>query len=133
MTGVSLGARPADNPDELALFADGWTSLSKPVADRFREACWQDALDNCGDVNPNHVREVFLVDGELSVNPRQYSALWSKASAAADGYLDIKVDGNGDVIKVGIAGEGSKGNTNKDVPMRRWRGWISSDPAQEMP
>lgn len=126
MTGVSLGARAADNPDELALFADGWTVLNKPVADQFREMCWQDALAHDGEVNPNRVRERFLVDGVLSVDPRQYSALWSTA-CAADGYLDMTD------VKVGIEGEGSKGNTNKDVRLRHWRGWINSEPAEEMP
>lgn len=124
MTGVSLGARPADNPDELALFADGWTVLNKPVADRFREACRADADAHDGWVNPNRVREHFLVDGELAVDPRQYSALWSKA-CARDGYL-VVTD-----VKVPIKGPGSKGNGNKDIRLRRFAD--DPEPVEETP
>lgn len=114
--GTSLSTRPVENPDELALFGDDWTSLGKPHSDRFRDACRQVAAENGGDVDPSKVRALLLEDdGILSIPARQYSALWGTACSRT-GYL-VKTD-----VRVPIVGEGSKGNRNKDCLLRRWVG-----------
>lgn len=111
---TTLAARPVSNPDELALFADPWTSLAKPFADAFHDATLADALAHDGEVDPNRVR-LALLDHD-GFNPRQLSALWCTA-CAADGWLD-KTD-----VTVPIAGEGSRGNGNKSVRLRRLRAY----------
>lgn len=113
MTTLSTG--PLEDPDQVALFADSWTTLGKPAADRFREACRQVACNHNGDVDPSLVRQLLLVGGELDIPPRQYSALWSTACARG-GYLE-KTN-----RMVPITGAGSKHNGNKSVWMRRWIG-----------
>ena len=115
---TTLSTHAVDNPDELALFADDWTPLAKPFADRFRDACEAEANAHAGWVDPNRVRARLIAD-DPTYNPRQLSGLWSKASGK-DGFLDVYRD-----VLVRISGEGSKGNGNKSVPMRRWRGWRS--------
>ena len=107
-----LSARPVSDPDELALFADNWTALHKPFADAFHDATIADGRGHDGEVNPNRVRLALL--DHIDFNPRQFSALWGTA-CAADGWLD-KTD-----VRVPIAGEGSRGNGNKDVRLRRLR------------
>lgn len=111
---TTLATSPVSNPDDLALFADNWTAIAKPFADQFRDACWVDALTHDGWVNPNRVRALLLAEGPID-NPRQLSALWSTACARG-GYL-VKTD-----VLVPISGDGSKGNGNKSVPLRRWVG-----------
>lgn len=110
---TTLAARPVENPDELALFADNWTTLGKPLADAFRDACEAEALACDGWVNPNHVRARLL--DHPNYEPRQYAALWS-TGCARDGYM-VKTE-----HPVAIAGEGSRGNTNKNTVWRRWVG-----------
>lgn len=114
---VALSTHPVDDPDQLALIADEWTVTKEQVAIAFHAACWLDACDHDGWVDPSRVR-VRLIGhfGPDGYNPRQLSALWSTA-CARDGYLD-----NTDRW-VQITGEGSRGNGNKSVRLRRWRGW----------
>jgi hypothetical protein len=111
---TTLATSPVDEPDLLALIADTDTPLRKPFADRFRDACWVDALAHDGWVNPSRVRALLLAEGPID-NPRQLSALWSK-SCGRDGFM-VKTD-----ALVPIEGAGSRGNTNKSVPLRRWLG-----------
>lgn len=115
---LTLAARPVDEPDLLALLADQETPLGKPFADRFRETCKAVADEHDGWIDPNLVRARMLAVEDFSAKEvRQYAGLWSKA-AGRDGYLDVHRD-----IIVPISGPGSTRNTNKGVPMRRWRGW----------
>lgn len=109
---TALATHPLEDPDQVAIFADGWTVFGKPFADRFRAACEAEALAHDGWVNPNNVRARLLTEGDF--DPRQYSALWGTA-CSRDGYLD-KTD-----QLVQITGEGSRGNGNKSVRLRRWR------------
>jgi hypothetical protein len=109
---TTLATHSLDDPDQLALIADDWTVLGKPLADLFRDACHAEAASNGGWVNPNAVR-ARLLDSD-AYEPRQYAALWSVA-CSRDGYLD-KTD-----RPVQIAGQGSRGNTNKSTTWRRWR------------
>lgn len=109
---TTLATHPLEDPDQVALWADGWTPLGKPFADRFRDACEAEALAHDGWVNPNNVRARLL--DELDFDPRTYSAQWGPA-CGRDGFLD-KTD-----RLVQISGEGSRGNGNKSVRMRRWR------------
>lgn len=109
---TTLAARSVDNPDELALFADNWTATAKPFADRFHDACKAEADRNAGWVDPSQVRARLIADGGID-NPRQLSALWSSACSRG-GYM-VKTD-----VLVPITGEGSRGNGNKSVPLRRW-------------
>lgn len=115
---TTLATHPVEDPDQIALFADNWTALAKPAADRFQEACRAEAEEHDGWVDPNLVRARLLSGDELDIPPRQYAALWSTA-CAKDGYLDKTTE------LVQITGVGSKGNGNKSVPLRRWRGWTS--------
>lgn len=113
---TTLSTHPVPDPDQLALIADPWTPLAVPFADAFKEACRAEALDHDGWVNPNSVRARLIAQyGADGFNPRQLSALWSSA-ASKSGYLDTHRD-----VLVPITGEGSRGNHNKSVPMRRWR------------
>lgn len=114
MTTLATGA--VDEPDLLTLIADEETPLGKLAADRFKGACEAVADQHEGWVDPNLVRARLLNGDELDIPPRQYAALWSTA-CAKDGYLD-KTN-----VLVPISGAGSRGNGNKSVPMRRWRGW----------
>lgn len=112
-----LSARPVADPDQLALIADDWTALKRPFADAFRDACRAEAESHDGWVDPNRVRARLIAEfGEGGYDPRQLSALWSKASGRA-GFLVTHRD-----VLVPISGDGSRGNGNKSVPMRRWVG-----------
>jgi hypothetical protein len=120
---TTLAARPVEDPDQLSLIADSWTTLGKPFADAFRDACEAEAhahgfwggVDHGGFgwVNPSAVRARVL-DHE-SYEPRRYAALWS-TGCARDGYM-TKTD-----RPVAITGQGSRGNLNKST---FWRMWIS--------
>ena len=110
---TTLATHDVDQPDLLALIADTQTPLGKPFADKFRDACQAEARMCGGWVDPNAVR-LRLLD-EPDYNPRQYAALWSPA-CGRDGYLD-KTD-----VPVQIAGQGSRGNSNKSTVWRKWRG-----------
>lgn len=121
---TTLATRPVDEPDLLWLIADGITSLKVAFADRFRETCKAVADEHDGWVDPNKVRARMLAIEDFSPSQtRQYAGLWSKA-AGPNGYLDVPDRRN----TVPISGSGSTRNTNKDVPMRRWRGWGDSPP-----
>lgn len=111
---TTLAARPVEDPDQLDLFADPYTSLHKPFADAFREACRAEAESNDGWVDPNKVRARLL--DHPSYAPRQLSALWC-SSCGRSGFMVTDRD-----VRVPISGEGSRGNSNKDVAMRRWVG-----------
>lgn len=114
---TTLSTHPVEDPDQLALIADNWTVTREVVADYFREACYVDARNHDGWVDPSRVRRSMIFRfGEDGYNPRQLSALWSTA-CSRDGYLD-----NTDRW-VQITGAGSRGNGNKSVRLRRWRGW----------
>lgn len=119
MTSLATHPLEPDLLDELALIADPYTSLRKPFADKFREACeaeaaidapWFDAEHHGPDgwINPNAVRARLL--DEPDYNPRQYAALWSST------FL-VKTE-----REVQIAGRGSRGNGNKSVLWRRLAG-----------
>lgn len=109
---TTLSARPVEDPDLLSLIADEQTPLGKPLADKFRAACKRVADAHGGDVNPNLVRQ--QLENDPDYNPRQYAALWAPA-CGPKGFLD-KTD-----VRVPICGAGSRGNSNKDVELRRWR------------
>jgi hypothetical protein len=114
---TDLATHPVEDPDQLALIADEWTVTREAVAQVFKASCKASAMFNDGWVNPNIVRQgVILAFGPDGYNPRQLSALWSVATAR-DGYLDNTEE------RVQITGEGSRGNGNKSVRLRRWRGW----------
>ena len=114
---TTLSSHPVEDPDQLALIADVWTVTRERFAEAFRQTCWEVARTYDGWVDPTHVRHRLISQfGKGGYNPRQLSALWCTA-CSQDGYLD-KTD-----RLVRIHGEGSKGNSNKSVPMRRWRGW----------
>lgn len=115
---TTLATQPVDEPDLLALLADTVTPLGKPFADAFRDATETEGRAHDGWVNPNRVRGRLLDHPDYA--PRQLSALWSVA-CARDGWLD-KTE-----RLVPIEGEGSRGNGNKKVPLRRLRGWSTSD------
>lgn len=117
MTSLAFSSVDGDLLDELTLVADPYTPLGIDDGDRFRAACWAEALSADGWVDPNRVRSLLMVDGELQIGPRRYSALWSTACSRT-GYLDVHRD-----RMVPISGAGSKHNGNKLVPLRKWRGW----------
>lgn len=110
---TSLATHPVEEPDLLGLIADPYTSLNKPFADRFRDACEAEANANDGWVNPNNVR-LRLLDAP-DYDPRQYSAQWAGA-CGRHGYM-VKTE-----YPVRISGKGSKGNGGKSVFWRRWVG-----------
>lgn len=112
---TTLSARPVEDPDQLALIADDWTATARPFAEAFRDACLAEAVGNDRWVDPNRVRRRLIAEfGATGYDPRQLSALWS-ASCGRSGFLD-KTD-----VEVPIVGEGSRGNANKNVRLRRWR------------
>lgn len=113
---TTLSTHAVADPDQLALIADDLTPLSKPFADKFRDACETEARGHGGWVDPNAVR-LRLLD-EPDYNPQQYAALWSPA-CGRNGFLD-KTE-----VPVQIKGEGSRGNTNKSTVWRKWRGWAA--------
>lgn len=118
---TTLAQRPVGDSDQLSLIGDDWTPLKKPFADRFRAACESVGRAHDGWVDPNLVR-AQLLDGDVEftyAEAKQYAGLWSK-SAGRKGFLDTYRDRT-----VPITGRGSMRNGNKDVPMRRLRGWSS--------
>jgi len=112
---TDLGTHPVEDPDQLAIFAD--EDLERGLlALEFLYACRCDADAHEGWVDPNRVRARLLASLGPDINKRQLSALWSTATAR-DGYLDNTDE------RVQITGEGSRGNGNKSVRLRRWRDW----------
>lgn len=119
---TTLAARPYDDPDQLVLAADPFTPLGKLSWDAFKAACWIEACKANGVVDPNKVREHFIDHhGDwIGDCARSYAAKWSPASGQGPlAFLDV-LD-----REVPISGPGSKGNGNKNVNLRRWRGWVS--------
>ncbi len=114
MTALATHALP--DPDQLALIADGWTATSIDLADRFREACRIEAATQRGWVHPSRVTARLKAD-DPDLNMRRVSALWATATGR-DGYLD-----NTDHWRQ-IDGAVSKGNGNKSVRLRKWRGLV---------
>ena len=111
-----LSTHPVEDPDQLALISDTWTVTREMLGREFYYACRYDARGHDGWVDPNRVRARLLHLLGDDINKRQLSALWSTATAR-DGYLDNTEE------RVQITGEGSRGNGNKSVRLRRWRGW----------
>lgn len=112
---TTLAVRPVDEPNLLALLADEVTPLGKPFADAFRDACREDADAHGGYVHPSRV-SALLHESVGDFSSRRFSAMWSPA-CGREGYLD-KTD-----QLAPIDPEHSRGNGNKDVRLRRWRGW----------
>lgn len=113
MTTVGVGA--LDEPDLLALLADDYTPLGRVRMDDFRAACRADAEDHDGWVHPSRVSAI-LHTRFGQIDPRSFSAKWAPA-CGPDGFLD-KTD-----RLAAIDATHSRGNSNKKVPLRRWRGW----------
>lgn len=109
---TTLATHPVGDPDQLCLIADDLTPLGKPFADKFRDACEVEANAHGDWVDPNAVR-LRLLD-EHDYNPQRYAALWCAADGP-NGFLD-KTE-----VPVQIAGEGSRGNSNKSTFYRKWR------------
>ena len=112
---TTLAVRPVDEPNLLALLADEVTPLGKSFADAFRDACREDADAHDGWVHPSRV-SALLHESVGDFSPQRFSAMWSPA-CGREGYLD-KTD-----TLAPIDPEHSRGNGNKDVRLRRWRGW----------
>lgn len=108
---TTLNTSPVEDPDQLALIADHWTRPD--FAESFKDACRTEAELHDGWVNPNNVRRRLLDHPEYE--PRRYAASWAGA-CGREGYLTTERG-----VLVPITGEGSRGNGNKSVPMRRWR------------
>ncbi len=115
-----VGTGRLDEPDLLDLLADGRTPLGKVHMDDFRAACQADAEAHDGDVHPSRVSEL-LHQRFGEIDPRSFSARWAPA-CGPNGFLD-KTD-----QLAPIDPEHSRGNGNKEVRLRRWRGWSSSTP-----
>jgi hypothetical protein len=114
-----LAARPLD-PDQLDLLdliADPHTTLGKLRMDDFRAACRADAAANNGWVHPSRV-SALLHERFGEIHPQSLSAKWGPA-CGPDGFLD-KTD-----ELAPIDPTHSRGNGNKAVPLRRWRGWTA--------
>lgn len=103
MTTLSTHDLGPDLLDELERIREDRTPAS--FADKFRDACEAEAAANEGWINPNRVRARLLDDPDYK--PRTYSAQWSAP------WL-TKTD-----FPVQIAGEGSRGNSNKSTFWRR--------------
>lgn len=112
---TTLAAIPVcdDQLDLLELVTDEQTPLGSLRAADFRDACWRDANNHSGWVNPNRVTAALHARfGEIK--PQWYSAMWS-GSCGPNGYMD-KTD-----IEVVIDSRFSRGNGNKKVKLRKWR------------
>lgn len=112
---TTLSTHALEDPDQLAIFADDWTPLAVDLTEAFKEACWAEARLHDGWVHPCKVT-ARLATADPDVNKRRISALWSTA-CGKDGYLD-RTD-----RMVQIDGSVSRGNGNKSVALRYWRGW----------
>ena len=115
MTTLATSPVQGDLLDELALIGDTQTSLGQDHYEAFLAACRADAAHHDGYVNPSRVRARLMTNGELQIEPRAFSAYWSKA-CGKDGPM-VKTE-----ELVPITGAGSRGNTNKSTYLRRWVG-----------
>lgn len=116
MTTLSHSPVQGDLLDELELIADAETPLGQDHYEMFLAACRAEAAEHGGWVDPNRVRARLTVDGELQINVRAYSAMWSRATGKSGPMVTHRTH------LVPIVGAGSRGNHNKAVPMRRWVG-----------
>jgi hypothetical protein len=113
MTVVGVGR--LDEPDLLDLLADDRTPLGRIRMEDFRDACRADADAHGGWVHPSRV-SALLHQRFGEIDPRSFAARWAPA-CGKDGFLD-KTD-----VLDGIDPEHSRGNGNKQILLRRWRGW----------
>ena len=98
--------------DLLSLVSDGNTILGQLRLARFLEACKSDADTHDGIVSVNRVRALLTIDGELQIDPRAFSGLWSTNTGPGKA-----------MVKTGswIVCEGSgSGNDGRPYPERRW-------------
>lgn len=116
---TAVGVWPLDEPDLLDLIAGTQTPLGKVRMDDFRAACRTDAEAHDGWVHPSRVSAI-LHDRFGEIDPRSFSAKW-KPACGPTGFLD-KTDRLDP-----IDAEHSRGNGNKKVPLRRWRGWADKE------
>lgn len=114
-----LGAGPLDEPDLLTLLANTQTPLGKLRMGDFRDACWEDAQAHDGWVHPSRVSAILHAQFR-EIDPRSFSAKWVPA-CAPDGFLDKTNQ------RAPIDAEHSRGNGNKEVRLRRWRGWTNKE------
>lgn len=113
MTTLSTHPLEPDLLDELALVADTQTPLGQDHYGLFLAAC-RAVADELGYVDPNLVRAHLTVNGELQIDVRAYSAMWSRA-CGKDGPMSKTS------LRVQISGPGSRGNGNKSVCVRRFK------------
>ena len=116
---TTLASLPVADPDQLALIADDLTPIGKTFADAFRDACLADAVAHDGEVHPSRV-SALLHRHYGDFDPRRFSAMWAPA-CGREGFLDKT-----DELRP-IDPETSKGNGNKKVPLRTWRGWAEHE------
>ena len=64
-------------------------------------------------VNPNSVRRLLTVDGELTIAPRRLSAFWARATAK-NGFLD-------NTDKWTVNNDHKGGNAGKPIRLRKLR------------
>lgn len=110
-----LAARPLDDPDLIDGVADTITPLGLIRMADFEEACRADADAHGGWVHPSRVSAI-LHARFTEIDPRSFAAKWAPA-CGPDGFLD-KTE-----MPAPIDPTHSKGNGNKLVRLRRWRGW----------
>lgn len=113
-----LAARPLDDPDLVGLVADTVSPLGLVHMADFKEACRADADAHGGWVHPSRVSALLHARfGEI--NPQSLSGRWPSA-CGPDGFLD-KTD-----MPAPIDPTHSRGNGNKLVRLRKWRGWTGA-------
>lgn len=118
MTSLATAPLSPDQLDLLSLLADEHTPLGLLAMADFKAACWQDARAHDGWVHPSRVSAI-LHDRFGEIHPQSLSAKWAPA-CGPNGFLDK------DDRPAHLDGTHSKGNGNKSVPYRRWRGWRAS-------
>src|SRR5690625_3970517 len=74
----------ADTKAVLDLVATDWNAAKDWSL--FKRACYRAANADGGRVDPNHVRVLLSNEYGLTIEPRRYSAFWSRA-AAKSGFL----------------------------------------------
>lgn len=120
-----LGVGPLDEPDLLSLIADPYTGLGKLRMEDFKAACRADAEAHDGEVHPSRV-SALLHQRFGEIDPRSFSAKWGPA-CGPKGFLDKTEE------PAPIDPTHSKGNGNKDIRLRHWRGWNSDHPIERGP
>lgn len=97
-----------DTKATVDLVAHDWRSDED--WERFEDACRRQAWWNGNRIDPNMVRQYLTNEHGLTIEPRRYSAFWSRA-AGKNGFLVA----DGWVINDDVAG----GNRGK--PLKRYR------------